>query len=106
MNQTDQFLKNKVAEMRRAAPDCDVWLYPEAEGYTGYSQLTYSGAGTVVQKPVPLPEVKAFIDQCTSSGLNVALLDRVSLGQHGGWKTILIAKIPATIKPQAEDDFA
>ena len=44
------------------------------------------------------------IQECTTKGLNVALLDRVSLGQHGGWRTILIAKIP-TENEQA-DDFA
>lgn len=100
MTQIDQFLRNKVAEMRRAAPDCDVWLFPEADGYTAYTS-PYTSA-----KPIPLIEVRTFIETCTSNGLNVALLDRALLGQHGGWKTILIAKIPATKKIEPEDDFA
>ena len=99
MNQLDQFLKNKVAEMRRAAPDCDVWLFPEAQGYTAYNAVTRP-------RTLSLQEVNTFIDSCTSCGLNVALLDRVSLGQHGGWRTILIAKIPAEKKNELADDFA
>ncbi len=98
MNQLDQFLKNKVAEMRRAAPDCDVHLFPEGEGYTAYGRI-------MQPTKLPLEDVNKFIDSCTSCGLNVALLDRVSLGQHGGWRTILIAKIPARKNEQA-DDFA
>ena len=99
MNHLDQFLKNKVAEMRRAAPDCDVWLFPESEGYTAYrSALDW--------KKLPLQGVNSFVTLLTEAGENVALLDRVSLGQHGGWKTILIAKIPATKKVEAEGDFA
>lgn len=99
MNQLDQFLRNKVAEMRRAAPDCDVWLFPEAEGYTSCNGQTLA--------IIPLTEVNKHIQKCNDFGLNVALLDRVSLGQHGGWKTILIAKIPATKKiEQVADDFA
>jgi hypothetical protein len=99
MNHIDQFLKNKVAEMRRAAPDCDVWLFPEAQGYTVYSAITRPRA-------LSLQEVDTFVETRTARGLNVALLDRVSLGQHGGWKTILIAKIPATKKIETEGDFA
>lgn len=96
MNQLDQFLKNKVAEMRRAAPDCDVWLFPEALGYTAYPDLTH----------VALEKVNKHITDLTNLGHNVALLDRVSLGQHGGWKTILIAKIPAEKKNELAEDFA
>jgi len=95
MGNIDQFLKNKVAEMRRAAPDCDVWLFPEAEGYTVYPEIIH----------LVLPKVNDFITNTANSGKNVALLDRVSLGQHGGWRTILIAKIPATKKVEPEDDF-
>lgn len=95
MNTIDQFLKNKVAEMRRAAPDCDIWLFPEAEGYTVYPEITH----------LALLKVNESIVKLTNSGKNVALLDHVSLGQHGGWRTILIAKIPATKKVEAEDDF-
>jgi len=102
MTQFDRFLRNKTAEMRRAAPDCDVWLFPEADGYTAYPKDPCS----VPLKPVALERVNTFIQTCTSNGLNVALLDRVSLGQHGGWKTILIAKIPSTKKIEPEDDFA
>lgn len=98
MNQFDQFLKNKVAEMRRAAPDCDIWLFPEASGYTAY--------GAIRPTPVPLQDVNNFINYHTSEGLDVALLDRVSLGQHGGWRTILIAKIPAQKENEQADDFA
>jgi len=101
MNPIDQFLKTKVAEMRRAATDCDVWLFPEAEGYTAYPKDS-----PVPPNPVALERVNSFIQTCTSRGLNVALLDRVSLGQHGGWKTILLAKIPATKKVETEGDFA
>lgn len=99
MTHLDQFLKNKVAEMRRAAPDCDVWLFPEAGGYTAYKSA-------MEWKKLPLESVNKHIQECTTQGLNVALLDRVSLGQHGGWKTILIAKIPATKKVEPEGDFA
>ena len=99
MNQLDQFLKNKVAEMRRAAPDCDIWLFPEAQGYTAYNAVTRP-------RTLSLQEVNTFIETRTSRGLNVALLDRVSLGQHGGWRTILIAKIPAEKKNEPADDFA
>lgn len=99
MNQLDQFLQNKVAEMRRAAPDCEVHLFPEGEGYTAYGRVMQS-------TKLPLTGVSAFITDCTSRGLNVALLDRVSRGQHGGWKTILIAKIPAEKKNELADDFA
>lgn len=95
MDTADQFIKNKVAEMRRAAPDCEVWLFPEAEGYTVYPEIVH----------LALPKVNEAIVKLTNSGKNVALLDRVSLGQHGGWRTILIAKIPATKKVEAEDDF-
>jgi hypothetical protein len=91
MNHLDLFLKNKVADMRRAAPDCDVWLFPEAEGYTAYKSA-------LEWKKIPLENVNKHIQECTANGLNVALIDRVSLGQHGGWKTILIAKIPAAVK--------
>jgi hypothetical protein len=99
MNHLDQFLKNKVAEMRRAAPDCDVWLFPESCGYTSYRNVNESVT-------IPLEGVSKHIAEKTSKGLSVALLDRVSLGQHGGWKTILIAKIPATKKIETEGDFA
>ncbi len=99
MNQLDQFLKNKVAEMRRAAPDCDIWLFPEASGYTAYRSAQD-------WKKLPLEDVNKHIQECTTKGLNVALLDRVSLGQHGGWRTILIAKIPAEKKNEPADDFA
>lgn len=99
MTQLDLFLKNKVAEMRRAAPDCDVWMFPEAEGYTAYRSV-------LEWRKMPLIGVNKHIIECTSRGLNVALLDRVSLGLHGGWKTILIAKIPATKNPETEGDFA
>ena len=101
MNSPDQFLKNKVAEMRRAAPDCDVWLFPEAQGYTAYPKDS-----PVPPNTVALERVNSFIQTCTSRGLNVALLDRVSLGQHGGWRVILIAKIPAEKKKALADDFA
>ena len=97
MSNLDQFLKNKVAEMRRAAPDCDIWLFPEAEGYTSCNGLTLAA--------IPLMGVNQHIQNCNNLGKNVALLDRVSLGQHGGWRTILIAKIPATKKKETEDDF-
>lgn len=98
MNSSDQFLKNKVAEMRRVAPDCDIWLFPEAQGYTAY--------GAIRPTPMPLQDVNNFIECHTSEGFDVALMDRVSLGQHGGWRTILIAKLPATKKVEAEGDFA
>lgn len=101
MSDLNQFLKNKVAEMRRAAPDCDVWLFPEAGGYTSYPK----DPSPLPPNPVALERVNTFIEVCTSRGLSVALLDRVSLGQHGGWRTILIAKIPATKKSETEDDF-
>lgn len=97
MSNIDQFIKNKVAEMRRAAPDCDIWLFPEAEGYTAH--------GSQYPIPLKLEKVNDFITSLTNSGKNVALLDRVPLGQHGGWRTILIAKIPATKKFETEDDF-
>ena len=97
MSDLNQFLKNKVAEMRRAAPDCDIWLFPEAEGYTAH--------GTQYPIPLKLEKVNDFITSLTAAGKNVALLDRVSLGQHGGWRTILIAKIPATKKVEDIDDF-
>ena len=99
MSNLDQFLKNKVAEMRRAAPDCDIWLFPEAEGYTVYTDPNNP------PRTLALDTVNTFIKATCSMGHTVALLDRVSLGQHGGWRTILIAKIPATKKKETEDDF-
>jgi len=102
MNHLDQFLKNKVAEMRRAAPDCDVWMYPVSIGYMAYPK----DPSPMPPNPVALERVNSFIEVCTSRGLNVALLDCVSRGSHGGWKTILIAKIPAAKKVEPEGDFA
>lgn len=102
MTQFDLFLRNKTVEMRRAAPDCDIHLFPEGDGYAAYGKLSVP----VYPLPVKLEKVNEFILGMTKEGKNVALLDRVSLGQHGGWKTILIAKIPATKKIEPEGDFA
>ena len=111
-----QFIQQKHEEARRAAPHADVRLVPEAEGYAVYAsdkqakELVARRTMHSLLPVMPVEHVNGFIHILTQSGHSVALLDKVRLSAHGGWRLVLIAEIPATgskaVEEKEDEDFA
>jgi DNA mismatch repair ATPase MutS len=105
------FLQNKYDELKRAAHDCHVRLMPEAEGYVCYGKDAETVSRHVLLKKespslliLPVTKVAEAVQALTTKGFSVALCDKVAVGLHGGWKTILVARIPAMGPQVAEEN--
>ncbi len=107
------FLQNKYDDLKRAAHDCHVRLMPEAEGYVCYGKDAEIVHKHFLKRPeparhtlgvavLPVACMAEAVQTLTTKGFSVALCDKVAMGLHGGWRTILVTRIPATGPQVAE----